>query len=93
MRCGANPTSVVRVIPNLDTLSAVTHPKDRFHERKGTAPERWDISTPFEGLNLDDSAFQCDRDCVGSVASAQFGENILNMALHCFFRYLKIAGN
>ena len=43
----------------------------------------WD--TPLSrGLQLDDSAFQSDSDCVGSVVRAKFREDVLDVSLNRF---------
>jgi len=40
--------------------------------------------TPFEGLQLDDSAFQPDSDCVGSVVCTKFREDAFDVSLNGF---------
>ena len=40
--------------------------------------------TSFEGLQLDDSAFQPDSDRVGSVVRAKFREDVLDVSLNRF---------
>src|ERR1700675_3457450 len=58
-------------------------------------PQEADCANPsFEGLlEVDDSAFQSDGNGVSPVICAQFGENVLDVALHGFFRDGELGGD
>src|SRR5260370_36737088 len=48
-------------------------------------PKNRGRDTPLSrGLQLDDSAFQPDSDCVGSVVRAKFREDVLDVSLNRF---------
>src|SRR5271165_1724476 len=48
---------------------------------------------PHDLSEFEDPALQSDRDCVGSIVCAQFGEDALNVALHRFFRDRKLSAD
>jgi len=59
---------------------------DKVRESAGQSnPKNRGWDTPLSGgLQLDDSAFQPDSDCVGSVVRAKFREDVLYVSLNRF---------